>query len=99
MACINDLNSDSLNIILDYVCDDIEVDLEKLETRIKKLRLLIFPLIIDSRNIYYNNAYYYIDKYLFNRIDEDIVVINDGMHFQSGFTHLPIYMMSKIMHY
>lgn len=96
MACINDLNSDLLNIILDYVCDDIEVALEKLEMRIKKLRLLILPLSIDTYNIYYNNAYYYIDKYLFDRIDEDIVVINDGMHFQNGYAHLPIYRSSVL---
>lgn len=78
MACINDLNSDLLNIIFGYVCEDIEQALKKLEKRIKKLRLLIKPLTIDSFIIYYNNAYYNIYKYLFDRIDEDIVLINDG---------------------
>jgi len=82
MACINDLNSDLLNIIFGYVCEDIEQALKKLEKRIKKLRLLIKPLTINSYInsyiIYYNNAYYNIYKYLFDRIDEDIVLINDG---------------------
>lgn len=91
MANINYLNSDLLNIILDYATDDIEKLLEKLETRIRKLRLLISPLSIDNYNIYYNNAFYYLNKYLFDRIDEDIVLINDGMYFHNDFGHFPIY--------
>ena len=64
--------------------------------RINILHDLISPLSIDKYNIYYDDAFYYMSNFLFNNIKKNIVVINDGYHFDNNWDNAPLY-ISKVL--
>jgi hypothetical protein len=75
---MNILNNDDLcTLIYDKLLNSYENDIKNLENNLYEINKKIEKLIIKNNSIIYNNCYYQIDKYLFSKINEKIILIND----------------------
>ena len=54
-----------------------EKDIIKIENIIDKINNKLKLLLMDDNQIKYNEAYFCIDKFLFQNIYEDIILVND----------------------
>jgi len=77
MIIIYNLNIDTQEYLFDIIENIIEEDIINIENIIDNINKKLELLSIDKNEIKYNGAYYCINKYLFQNIYENIILIND----------------------
>lgn len=74
---IYNLNIDTQEYLFDIIENIIEKDIIKIENIIDKINNKLKLLSIDDNQIKYNEAYFCIDKFLFQNIYENMILINN----------------------
>lgn len=74
---IYNLNIDTQEYLFNIIENMIEIDIIKLENKIDIINNKLKLLSINNNEIKYDEVYYCIDKFLFQNIYENMILIND----------------------
>jgi hypothetical protein len=74
---IYNLNIDTQEYLFDIIENNIEKDIIRAENIVDSINKKLELLSINKNEIKYNGTYYCINKYLFENIYENIILIND----------------------
>jgi hypothetical protein len=77
MIMIYNLNIDTQEYLFDIIENNIEKDIIRAENIVDSINKKLELLSINKNEIKYNGTYYCINKYLFENIYENIILIND----------------------